>query len=367
MVQALGSRHAEEAAGAREGLVSLGAEAAVPLLVGLEFGAPGRRDALVAVLAELEVGSAELERLYAHQLAALRRSAVLRGALGRAPAARLLARHLDERLRHGSGALLALVAMRSGDSRVADLERQLRRTRDERRRDVQIEALEALLGPAERRELLPLLDAAGGAPEAAAERLGLPLPSPAEAWRELRADADELTRRLARHAAPPAAAGGAALEEAAGIGNALGMRDPIELAARLSQVPVFDRLSTAQLVTLAQALAEERVEAGELVYAEGDEGSSLYVVLAGEIEISRGGAPLERVGPGRFFGELSTLDGVPRSVSARALAPAQLLRLSREDLLALMEEAPALGIGLAQHLALRVRELRERLRPGVAA
>jgi hypothetical protein len=232
---------------------------------------------------------------------------------------------------------------------------------------VQVEALEALLGPAERRELLPLLDAAGGAPEALAERLGLPLPSAGEAWRELHADADELTRRLARHAAPPPAAGGAALEEPAAIGNALGVRDPVELAAFLSQVPVFDRLSTAQLVALAEALAEERVAAGELVYAEGDEGSSLYVVRAGELEISRGGAPLERVGPGRFFGELSTLDGVPRSTSVRALAPAQLLRVSREDLLALMEEAPALGIGLAQHLALRVRELRERLRPGVAA
>ena len=73
---------------------------------------------------------------------------------------------------------------------------------------------------------------------------------------------------------------------------------------------------------------------------------------------------LDRLGPGAFFGELSTLDGVPRSASARARQATRLLRLEREELLALMESSPALGIGLSQFLSLRIRELHERLSSG---
>jgi CRP-like cAMP-binding protein len=125
-------------------------------------------------------------------------------------------------------------------------------------------------------------------------------------------------------------------------------------------VPVFERLSTQQLVRMAELLHEERMEDGARIFGPGEEGGGLYIVLEGEVEISRDGVPIQQVGVGHFFGELSTLDGVPRSVTARAVGAATLLRLDRYDLLALMEDAPALGIGLSQHLALRVRELRDR-------
>jgi CRP-like cAMP-binding protein len=140
------------------------------------------------------------------------------------------------------------------------------------------------------------------------------------------------------------------------------MLDPMEIAVQLQGVPAFGRLSTQQLVNLAETLQEARFAAGELIFAEGDEGDGLYIVLAGEVELTLGSAALERIGPGAFFGELSTLDGVPRSTAARACEETRLLRLAREDLLALMEEAPALGIGLGQLLSLRVRALRDRLR-----
>jgi CRP/FNR family transcriptional regulator len=140
------------------------------------------------------------------------------------------------------------------------------------------------------------------------------------------------------------------------------MFDPMEIAVHLQGVPAFDRLSTQQLVGLAETLHEERYAAGELIFAEGDEGDGLYFVLGGEVELTVGNVELERIGPGAFFGELSTLDGVPRSTSSRACEETRLLRLAREELLAVMEEAPALGIGLGQFLSLRVRALRDRLR-----
>ena len=75
---------------------------------------------------------------------------------------------------------------------------------------------------------------------------------------------------------------------------------------------------------------------------------------------------LQRAEAGSFFGELSALDGVPRSADAVASADARLLRLDRDDLLSFLEEAPALAIGLAQVLSARVRSLQDRLADAVS-
>jgi hypothetical protein len=358
MIAALGSRHAAETAAARAALVGLGSEVVQPLLLEYEFGVPARRDAAVGVLRELDVEAAAVEWLYRRQLDAARGSLVLRAALGSERAASLLLRRLEERVSEALGTLLALLAVLHGDERIAELERRLRRAPDGRSRDILLEAIEALLGAEERAMLLPLLESGDWNKRGrrAADQLGRRFPSPEAAWSELPRDRDELTRRLADFFAA------GSLESGPGIGDPPDMPDPMEIAVQLQGVPAFGRLSTQQLVNLAETLQEARYATGELIFAEGDEGDGLYIVLAGEVELTLGDAVLERIGPGAFFGELSTLDGVPRSTSARACEETRVLRVSREDLLALMEEAPALGIGLGQFLSLRVRALRDRLR-----
>jgi CRP/FNR family transcriptional regulator len=151
------------------------------------------------------------------------------------------------------------------------------------------------------------------------------------------------------------------VEERARIGDPVGVIDPMDVAVMLKDAPAFDRLSTQQLVSLAEVLEYLHYEAGESIFDEGDEGDGLYFILEGEVEISQGSALLGCLERGVFFGELSTLDGVPRSASARARRATRLLRLEREELLALMESSPALGIGLSQFLSLRVRELQARV------
>jgi len=358
LVTALGSRHSGESAAAREALLALGPEAVQPLLLEYEFGAPARRDAAVSVLRELEVDAAAVESLYRRQLDAAREALVLRAVLDSDGAAGPLLRRLEERIAEALGALLAFLAVLHDDERIAELERRLRRIRDERRRDILIEAVEALLTPEERGALLPLLESGawGKRGRRAAEQLGRPFPSAESAWSELPHDRDEITRRLS------ALLSARALERSSGIGDPSSMLDPMEIAVHLQGVPPFDRLSTQQLVNLAETLQEERYAAGESIFSEGDEGDGLYFVFGGEVELTVGDVELEQVGSGAFFGELSTLDGVPRSTSSRACQDTLLLRLAREDLLAVMEEVPSLGIGLGQFLSLRVRALRDRLR-----
>ena len=148
------------------------------------------------------------------------------------------------------------------------------------------------------------------------------------------------------------------------MGDAPDVLDPMDVAVRLQDAPAFGRLPVSQLLGLAEVLEEIRMDPDALVYREGDEPDGLYFVYEGEVVLSRDGSETGRIVPGRFFGELSTLDGVPRTVSARTAAAATLLRLDREELLALMELDPGLGIGLSQFLSTRLRELQEREGPG---
>jgi hypothetical protein len=361
LVSALGAHAPEEAEGAHEALVALGPTAALPLLVGLEFGGPARREAVVSVLRELEVDAATLSSLRARQLQAVHEAVVHRAAvdeLGGASSS-LLRRRLEERISEGLGALLDLLSALYEEPRLAELERRLRRSAGGRERDLLIEAVEAVLGHGEAQTIIPLLES-GEWPargKAAARTLGRASPGCGVALSELRDSSDAITQLLA--AAIP-------LEGADAIGDPEPMPTAMDVAVQLQNVPAFDRLSTPQLMALAGLLQEQKVAKGERVYGAGEEGLRLYFVFEGEVELRRGSLVLERVGAGSFFGELSTLDGVPRSEDAIASAATRLLRLERDDLMPLLEEAPGLAIGLTQFLSSRVRRLEDRLEDAVS-
>jgi hypothetical protein len=311
----------------------------------------------VAVLRDLEPEAAQLEAFFTRQLERARTAAVLRIALDGGDASGLVLRRLEERVTDGAATLLSLVSVLRDDERIGELERRLRFAGDERSRDIVVEALEALLSPSARAALMPLIEEAPwqGRRRTAAAAFGRSVPSLEDAWEELLEDPDPVSWRLARRFAPQA------LEERSRMGDAPVVLDPMDVAVRLQGAPAFGRLPTRQLMGLAEVLEEIRVDAGADVFAEGDEADGIYFVYEGEVEIRHGDAIVTTVGPGAFFGELSTLDGVPRTDAARAGEATLLLRLEREELLALMEQDPALGIGLSQFLCSRVRALQDRV------
>ncbi len=356
LVAALGERVAEDSEGAREGLVALGAQAVLPLLVGLEFGGPRRRQDVLAVLRELEVDPATLGGLRDRQLASIHEAVALRAAADPWPGdvASLLRRRLEERIEEGLGALLDLYAALYRDPRLADLDRRLRRAPSARERDLLIEAIEALLGHEDRQAIVPLIEAGDWSERgrASLDTLNRRPLATAGALSELRGASDPGLRKLA---------GAIALEGAEAIGDPDPMPSAMEIAVALQEVRAFDRLSTPQLMSLAALLQEQKAAAGERIFVTGEESSGLYFVLEGEVELRRGELVLDRAPAGSFFGEISALDGVPRSADAVAVEPVRLLRLERDDLLGLLEDAPAVSIGLAQALTARVRRLADRL------
>jgi small-conductance mechanosensitive channel/CRP-like cAMP-binding protein len=131
-------------------------------------------------------------------------------------------------------------------------------------------------------------------------------------------------------------------------------------------VDIFRVLSDDELVRLAD-LAEQRLYAsGELIVRQGDDGTELYIIERGEVEVSvqRPGAaaPVElaRLGPGKFFGEMALVTGDKRQASVSAATPCKLLCVGRDALQPIMEKAPDLAERIGAVLLERQVELEVR-------
>jgi CRP-like cAMP-binding protein len=86
----------------------------------------------------------------------------------------------------------------------------------------------------------------------------------------------------------------------------------------------------------------------------------LFVVLSGSGVVTRKGRKVGRVVPGDFFGELSALDGGPRTATIVAETPMRVLRLFRRTLAGLLRDEPQLSVKLLGGMARRIREVERR-------
>ena len=73
--------------------------------------------------------------------------------------------------------------------------------------------------------------------------------------------------------------------------------------------------------------------------------------------VTKAGVTLRKLNPREFFGEMALLDGGMRSATVTAVDTVRLLQLSRDALLQIMEEQPAIAIAICQTLSRRLRDL----------
>jgi CRP-like cAMP-binding protein len=135
---------------------------------------------------------------------------------------------------------------------------------------------------------------------------------------------------------------------------------PVEIALHIKANPIFERLSARQLMDLARLVREESYDTGAAIFREGDQGSCMYLIVEGEVGILKGEEEIAHLGERDFFGELALFEGVQRTATVVARTPVRLLRLERQELLALIEELPAIAIGICQSLSRRVRDTSNR-------
>jgi len=126
----------------------------------------------------------------------------------------------------------------------------------------------------------------------------------------------------------------------------------------MARVPLFASLSPRQLRRLADLTEEQRYMAGATIVREGETGDTFYVILEGEAKVVRGkGRVLNHLYPGDFFGEISLLDGGPRTASVVSATPLTMLALSRDAFLRLLRQEPAVATKLLQHAARLLRRI----------
>ena len=135
-------------------------------------------------------------------------------------------------------------------------------------------------------------------------------------------------------------------------------------AGLLSGVPLFAGLASPDVGELEKMLRTRTWMAGETVFRAGDDGSSLYIVSSGSVKIavtSPDGREkaLAVLGPGEFFGELSLLDGQPRSADAVTLEDSTLHMLPGEQFRLFLRARPDACLGVMAALSLRLRRTDE--------
>lgn len=123
------------------------------------------------------------------------------------------------------------------------------------------------------------------------------------------------------------------------------MAIPADLFAFLREVRLFTAFAEADLAALGQRLRERTVRKNQVLFREGDAGDEMFLirrgsVLASKVVKARVEQLLNRMGPGEFFGEMSLLDGSPRSATIQAEGAVTVLALDRKSLNRLIETSP---------------------------
>ena len=125
----------------------------------------------------------------------------------------------------------------------------------------------------------------------------------------------------------------------------------------LKGVPLFSHLPKRALQRLAKEADDLSFEPGAALVEEGMLGETLFVVLQGKGKVVRRGRRVGRVVPGDFFGELSTIDGGPRTATVVAETPMRALRLFRSTLRTLLQDEPELSIKILDGIVRRIRQV----------
>ncbi|MBI2323541.1 MAG: cyclic nucleotide-binding domain-containing protein [Chloroflexi bacterium] len=122
----------------------------------------------------------------------------------------------------------------------------------------------------------------------------------------------------------------------------------------LSRVGVLRALPAAEVQALAPRAEPMDVPAGATVFAEGESGDALYVVVSGELEVLSGEERVATIGPGEVVGEMALVTGEERTATVRATSDASLLRIEKADFDRLVAASPPLAMAVSRLLAERL-------------
>src|SRR5687767_9630477 len=106
------------------------------------------------------------------------------------------------------------------------------------------------------------------------------------------------------------------------------MLSTVEKVLFLKSIDLFSQLPGEELAVVAQFATEESREAGEELFAEGDLGDALYLVIEGKVRVHKESRQIAELGERESVGEMAILDASPRSATVTAATDVRVLKLS---------------------------------------
>ena len=133
----------------------------------------------------------------------------------------------------------------------------------------------------------------------------------------------------------------------------------------VAEAQVFSRFEGHEIRQLAEYMHAYAVEAGIDIFPEGMHGNCMGLLVSGRIEVIKNNSEgiaqrIAVISPGKTFGEMSLIDGLPYSATIRATEPCTLILLTRNNFTLCLQQHPAFGVKLLMELArlisLRLRQ-----------
>lgn len=134
----------------------------------------------------------------------------------------------------------------------------------------------------------------------------------------------------------------------------------------LGDMPLFDGVSPDMLTRIAADCSEQSFDEGRIVVEQGESSRDVYMMLSGRaigMMLTEAGRQVSfmEFGALAYFGELSALDGSPRSITVSVTEPSRVARLPHAAFASWLEREPAILRNIAVELAARNRALNERV------
>ncbi|MGK0360061.1 MAG: serine/threonine protein phosphatase PrpC [Bradymonadia bacterium] len=114
----------------------------------------------------------------------------------------------------------------------------------------------------------------------------------------------------------------------------------------LRRMPLFQHLEYVELMEVLNVCTLKNYKAEDRIFAEGEPGGEMFVVLSGLVKILKGDVELAQLGKGGHFGEMAIMDKGERSASALAAAPTSLIVVGRRPLFRLMRKNKDIAVKL---------------------
>jgi CRP/FNR family transcriptional regulator, cyclic AMP receptor protein len=133
-----------------------------------------------------------------------------------------------------------------------------------------------------------------------------------------------------------------------------------DLVESLSQVPLFAGIDRRKLGSLAGQMAQRSFAEGEIATEEGKGGTAFWIIESGEASVAVKGRIVRTLGPGDYFGEISLIDGKPRSATVTAKGDLTTISLVSWDFTPLLDKEPEVSKALLMVMCARVRAAESR-------